>query len=113
MDILPDPPLLTTDLILIPDPLQGSDASFSKLPNRGAKGDLDERYLVSMVSVSWLEECVAKQEVLPYNQGNLEVTAQDDQVIPYELNASYLELRNVMRQYDWSSRYHYRNFFAQ
>jgi hypothetical protein len=70
VDTLPNPPLLAIDLIIIPDPLQASDPSLPKSLNRGANEDVNERYLESMVSVSWLEECVAKQEVLPNDQGN-------------------------------------------
>ena len=114
MDTLPDTPLLAIDLIIIPDPLQASDPSLPKSLNRGASEDVHSQYLVSMVSVSWLEECVAKQEVLPNDQGNPSgITEPNGQIIPYSLHASYLELCDAMRTHDWSPKNHCQRFFAQ
>jgi hypothetical protein len=113
VDTLPDPPLLAIDQIIIPDPLQASDPSLPKSLNRGANEDVHAHYLVSMVSVSWLEECVAKQEVLPNDQGNPSgIMEPNGQVIPYELHATYLQVRDAMRKHDWS-RSHCQRFFAQ
>jgi hypothetical protein len=102
VDTLPDTPLPTINLIIIPDPLQASDPSLPKSLNRGANEDVHAQYLVSMVSVSWLEECVAKQEIVPNDQGNPSgIIESNDQVIPYELHTTYLKIRDAMRKHDW------------
>jgi hypothetical protein len=113
VDTLPELPLLAIDLIIIPDPLQASDPSLPKSLSRGANVDVHAQHLVSMVSVSWLEECVATQEVLPNDQGNPSgIIEPDDQVIPYEVHATYLKVRDTMQEHDWS-RSHCQRFFAQ
>jgi hypothetical protein len=114
VDTLPKIPLLlANDLIIIPDPLQASDPSLPKSLNRGANEDVHSHYLVSMVSVSWLEECVAKQEILPNDQGNpSDIIEPNGQVIPYELHTKYLKVRDAMRIHDWS-RSDCQVFFSQ
>jgi hypothetical protein len=114
VDTLPKIPLLlANDLIIIPDPLQASDPSLPKSLNKGANEDVHSHYLVSMVSVSWLEECVAKQEILPNDQGNpSDIIEPNGQVIPYELHTKYLKVRDAMRIHDWS-RSDCQVFFSQ
>lgn len=89
--------------ILIPAIHQGSSERLIKALSRGAHDTVHGGYVSSMVSTTWIEQCLEAHKVYSPDCGEpmYEPRHPKDRIIPQEYHGEYIKLRDAARLYDW------------
>jgi len=89
--------------ILIPAIQQGSSKRLIKALSRGAHDTVHGGYVPSMVSTTWIDQCLEAHKVYSPDCGEPMYGPRHpkDRVIPQEYHGEYVKLRDAARLYDW------------
>ena len=89
--------------ILIPAIHQGQSKRLVKALSRGAHDTVHGGYVPSMVSTTWVEECLEAHKVYSPDCGEPSYGPRHpkDRIIPQEYHGGYVKLRDAARLYDW------------